>query len=476
MASLEQLPSSQVAWSSLFKSNSSFDVSLSKCETSLVDGIATVPQEIMEEGSKDWKDFLIGYFIDKKLPFHMVKNALTKTWKLKGSFTMTTDEDVFYFKFNAPEDKRMILEQGPVFIAGRLFVTKQWSEELDINKNKLGTLPIWIKIWNLPKLLWNKKGLSFVASLLGNPLFTDEATCKKERLNFAKVCVEIPADFRFAKSLQLNMGGSVVNVNLEYPWKPAICNNCKRFGHKERKCPNVVSRVWTSKNVEKGQASCVRDELGNPLEKEVENVVTVVNIEPQAATNPAGVCEHIGSGNRFEALNEVEEEHDHIPQVTEKVVSNANAEVQPSITDLVVHTSPTEVERVPCSLEVVPLNTLENQFALEVVLNGEAIQEDVQEPISDGEVQQYEDEKELYLESSDDGYSTEKEDDIDEPEFFKDHLEVSKEKNKESLILATPEPVLDKGKGPETSCKQGSKSKTPKKRPRGRPKGSCKKH
>ncbi|KAF5193852.1 hypothetical protein FRX31_016561 [Thalictrum thalictroides] len=183
-----------------------------------------------------------------------------------------------------------------------------------------------------------------------------------ERLNFAKVCVEIPTDFMFAKSLQLNMGESAVDVNLEYPRKPAICTNCRRFGDKERKCPNVVSKVLTTRTLEKGQASCVRDEQGNPLEKEIENIVNIVNIEPQATPIPTMACEQIGGGNRFEVLNEVEDEHEQIPQVAEKLVTeeiptiaNANAVVEPTSSDLIVHTKLVSQLRPDLALEIANL-------------------------------------------------------------------------------------------------------------------------
>ncbi|KAF5185338.1 hypothetical protein FRX31_025076 [Thalictrum thalictroides] len=166
---LQNCFSRKSAWSALFKNNSSLDTSLSKCATDVVDGVAKVPQELIDRGVSEWQDYLVGYFIDKKLPFRMVRDVLTKSWKIKGSFNMTTDDEIFYFKFQQQDDKKTILEQGPVFIAGRLFVLKQWTQELEMNKHKLLTLPIWVKIYgNSLRCFGTKQVLAMLQAYLVN--------------------------------------------------------------------------------------------------------------------------------------------------------------------------------------------------------------------------------------------------------------------------------------------------------------------
>ncbi|KAF5185843.1 hypothetical protein FRX31_024563 [Thalictrum thalictroides] len=89
---------------------------------------------------------------------------------------------------------KSVVEAGPVFIVGRLFVVRRWTEEVERLRNRVNTMPVWANLYNLPKTLWTKKGISFVASVIGHPLFSDSTTFKKERLEYAQVCIEVPCD------------------------------------------------------------------------------------------------------------------------------------------------------------------------------------------------------------------------------------------------------------------------------------------
>ncbi|KAK8547837.1 hypothetical protein V6N13_027450 [Hibiscus sabdariffa] len=50
-----------------------------------------------------------------------------------------------------------------------------------------------VKLYNVPLELFAKMGLSYIASALGSPLYMDSVTTNRERLEYAKMCVEIEA-------------------------------------------------------------------------------------------------------------------------------------------------------------------------------------------------------------------------------------------------------------------------------------------
>ncbi|KAF9618994.1 hypothetical protein IFM89_003301 [Coptis chinensis] len=119
-----------------------------------------------------------------------------------------------------------------------------WSPEAESQRNNVTIVPIWAKLSKVPKEQWTKKGLSFLASLIGGPLCMDGATSMQRRLDFAKVCVTIPLDFEFPSSIKLKIRGKVVFVDVEYPWKPPSCSRCSRFGHLTARCPTAPTQVW----------------------------------------------------------------------------------------------------------------------------------------------------------------------------------------------------------------------------------------
>ncbi|KAF9602620.1 hypothetical protein IFM89_030508 [Coptis chinensis] len=116
------------------------------CTPSFDEGAAVVPQDIIDEGIAEWEEVLIRYFLDKRMSFPIVKNALEKAWKLKGSMDITTYRDLFYISFSASEDKQAVLEGGPIFIAGKIFVVMPWLLEAESQRNNVSTVPIWAKL------------------------------------------------------------------------------------------------------------------------------------------------------------------------------------------------------------------------------------------------------------------------------------------------------------------------------------------
>ncbi|KAF5182712.1 Rna exonuclease [Thalictrum thalictroides] len=183
------------SWSSLFQQGcaSKLKMTLNHFKPIFVNGVAKVPEDVLEKGRRVWEDYLVGSFVGKRLPFPLVKSVLQKEWKLQN-FEMVVDEEMFYFKFTSDEDKMGVIEKGPIFIAGRLFVLRLWSPEIEKGKKLISSVPIWVKFEGVPKRLWSSEGLGFLASLIGRLVCLDEVTEKKTRLKFARVCIEVDVE------------------------------------------------------------------------------------------------------------------------------------------------------------------------------------------------------------------------------------------------------------------------------------------
>ncbi|KAF9592317.1 hypothetical protein IFM89_014225 [Coptis chinensis] len=77
------------------------------------------------------------------MSFPFVKNALEKAWKLKGSMDITTDRDLFYISLSTSEDKQVVFEGGPIFIAGKIFVVMPWSPKAE-TKCPAAPTQVWV--------------------------------------------------------------------------------------------------------------------------------------------------------------------------------------------------------------------------------------------------------------------------------------------------------------------------------------------
>ncbi|KAF5189200.1 Glucose-6-phosphate isomerase [Thalictrum thalictroides] len=198
-----QMEGKVIAWAKLIQKDQgqNTEIDLIQYNPEYVDGIAKCPLDILAKGEVEWNDYLVGFFIGRRLPYPMVKEALSKQWKLKGSYEVGTDEDYFYFK------------------------------------KQIKFIPLWVIFPGIPKELWTKEGLSYVGSLIEKPICSDEATTKKTRLSFVKIYVEVESinDLLTSKSDDMEDVLPVV-LNFEYPWKPQQCMKCIEFGHTIKKC------------------------------------------------------------------------------------------------------------------------------------------------------------------------------------------------------------------------------------------------
>ena len=96
--------------------------------------------------------------------------------------------------FAAEDGMNAILERGPWFITGRFLVLKKWERNHNLSAEAtVSKIPVWALLYNVPVEYWTPKGLSYISSAIGKPLFADSTNLSRKRLNFARVCVEIEA-------------------------------------------------------------------------------------------------------------------------------------------------------------------------------------------------------------------------------------------------------------------------------------------
>ncbi|KAG5584805.1 hypothetical protein H5410_045239 [Solanum commersonii] len=70
------------------------------------------------------------------------------------------------------------LMRGPVIMKPRV-------PDFNFKEEILTTIPLWIKLPNLPLNRWNPVVRSKIRSILGQPLYADECTTQTNRISFA---------------------------------------------------------------------------------------------------------------------------------------------------------------------------------------------------------------------------------------------------------------------------------------------------
>ncbi|KAJ6373808.1 hypothetical protein OIU78_029485 [Salix suchowensis] len=193
-----------------------------------------IPHDMQMADVDIWKRSMIGFFVSYKLPFHAVQSIANRIWKTHGLEKTTVMANGFMvFRFNTEAAVGEILARGPWLFGGKAILLQQWQPGFLFDKNKIKTIPVWARLQGLPFPLWNKKGLSLAASMVGKPIACDEATMQCSRLEFARVCIEIDAEEPIIHQFQVvsSLSEKPVSVHVSYEWKPARCATCKVFGH-----------------------------------------------------------------------------------------------------------------------------------------------------------------------------------------------------------------------------------------------------
>ncbi|KAF9601568.1 hypothetical protein IFM89_020424 [Coptis chinensis] len=231
-------------WSTLFQAGKTSPLSntLQKGDVQIVDGITQIPLDLVMKGITEWYDYVVGFFLEKRLPFLTVRDLLRKRWKLKGNFEMVADEELFYFKFSNSEDRKRVLETGSFYISGRCFIISKWCQDIERRRNSVQLIPIWVNLHNVPKELWTDNGLSYLVTRLGIPDSMDDATAHRKRLKYAKVSVKVESTAELPTFFDVEMGkDDIRRIAVEYGWIPKMCGNCKSFGHFTADCTRKTS-------------------------------------------------------------------------------------------------------------------------------------------------------------------------------------------------------------------------------------------
>ncbi|KAM2473942.1 hypothetical protein PS1_006716 [Malus domestica] len=205
------------------------------------------PITVAAEAAKEWRHCLVGYFIDKKLPFSAVCILAKKLWANKGLVdVLAKDSGFFFFKFRDDSSCVSVLESGPWHLSGRMLVITRWRLGMVLSKASHVKVPIWVKFFNVPLEHWNHEGFCHIASAVGKPLHVDSLTESKKRISFMRICVEVDASVPLIDSFDLVVQpeeeGEIpvsVEVNVEYQCRPRLCLHCKTFGHYESACPHT---------------------------------------------------------------------------------------------------------------------------------------------------------------------------------------------------------------------------------------------
>ncbi|KAK8585095.1 hypothetical protein V6N13_139034 [Hibiscus sabdariffa] len=232
------------------------------------------PDELFNEGVSDWKHSLVGQFIGPAPNFTALKKIVESLWgKSALAKVSITGPNLYVFSF------------------------------ADVAA----------------------KGLSYISSALGLPLYMDTVITARERLEFAKVCIEVEAGVKIPRTIPVIMRDkSVVVVKVKIPWMPSCCSHCKLFGHSDSTCLEVkgesVRHVVGSRKGPEWRVKSALVASSSVVVGAIDDSAIKAAFDPVVGSAPA--AEAIGGDHtdvEFEVACNVEEQNNLIQVQNEKV-------------------------------------------------------------------------------------------------------------------------------------------------------------
>ncbi|XP_020264049.1 uncharacterized protein LOC109839985 [Asparagus officinalis] len=203
------------------------------------------------EGASVWDSALIGQVLGMNIKFKAMESFVQKVWShMALPEICILKPGLFLYKFKSKEDMRIILESGPWFFGSRPLLLKPWSIDEEIGKRNDCLYPMWIQFPGLRLNLWNAKCISKIASLIGKPIATDKLTASRQRLEYARVLVEVnmPSPLPDHISIQ-GPKGEKISQKVIYELKPRWCDFCKQVGHETSYCKRKTGiQRWVPKS------------------------------------------------------------------------------------------------------------------------------------------------------------------------------------------------------------------------------------
>ncbi|KAL0699590.1 hypothetical protein Bca4012_055712 [Brassica carinata] len=211
-------------------------------EVSNKDGVhmVEIPDEVLENTTPLWEDFVVGKFLDLAPHVAKVHMVLNKIWKYGDSSTKVEVFEVnattMRFKVSSRKAREKILRRGMWNIVGVPMIVSKWTPEAEGEDQKEEAIPMWVHLEKVPLHMYSWEGLSFITSTVGIPVKPHPETIACTNLNEAKIFARVDVTKILPKEITFSKDGKQFTVKFYYPWLPARCKFCDKWGHNEAVC------------------------------------------------------------------------------------------------------------------------------------------------------------------------------------------------------------------------------------------------
>ncbi|XP_056689969.1 uncharacterized protein [Spinacia oleracea] len=286
--------------------------------------IVQIELEDIQEEISYWESAILCYVLGANPPQNVMEGFVRRIWgKLGVDKVALVGRGMFLVRFTTMENCQKVINGGFQFFDGKPVILKPWNADMDISKDPVKKLPIWIQLPNLEVKYWGEKSLSKIVSQIGTMIKVDQATHNRDKLMFAKVLVEVNIDQQFPEVIRFRSEiGRMIEQRVIYDWLPISCSICKGMGHTSNACTRraalATQRVWRPKAIQP-VAHLVAQPVTHPMTQPVSvcETQTMIDTTPRGITQAARFSKQknqqlkpVYTANKYQLLSEVDVEYD----------------------------------------------------------------------------------------------------------------------------------------------------------------------
>ncbi|KAL2929464.1 Cysteine proteinase [Bienertia sinuspersici] len=171
---------------------------------------------------RHWESALVFFVLGSNPPHQVMKGFYRRIWGKWG-----------WIRLDSKQNGDQALHEH-FFFDKKPVVMKPWTLEVDLTKEEVRFVPVWIHFPKFDLKYWGERTFFKLVSMVGKPVKLDQATFNKERLMYARVLVEIKLGKSVLSSITfVSETGCEKEQQVEAEWLPWFYETCKGYGHLE---------------------------------------------------------------------------------------------------------------------------------------------------------------------------------------------------------------------------------------------------
>ena len=198
-----------------------------------------IPDENIEAAKLEFKDFIYARFHGDYPSMGKIIGVVNAVWARTGPriFVHNIGQGIYLLRVTNPKTREVLLSRTCWNIGGLPMFVAPWSPDYSPDEPPLTSAIVPVEMRNVPYLLFNQESLSRIAAAIGKPESLAPETERKENFEVAKLYVKVDLTAPLPQKIVSGFSnGTEVQIDVSYPWLPAQCEVCRRFGHKKEKC------------------------------------------------------------------------------------------------------------------------------------------------------------------------------------------------------------------------------------------------